>query len=113
MTQNTHARHLKQYLEETWTGNLKHGIIDALQKCGKGWYDISVKSKDVYESSKLKRIFRRITITMADTIRYLCEFSCKQYVAMFRAGAMWKVKSFSTSDVRSYHRDNALWGGVT
>ncbi|ESU37863.1 Dynein heavy chain [Giardia duodenalis] len=110
VTQNTHARHLKQYLEETWTGNLKHGIIDALQKCGKGWYDISVKSKDVYESSKLKRIFRRITITMADTIRYLCEFSCKQYVAMFRAGAMWKVKSFSTSDVRSYHRDNALLG---
>ncbi|TNJ27740.1 IAD-4 Dynein heavy chain [Giardia muris] len=107
-TQAAHARQIKQYLEETWTGNLRTGITDALQRCGKGWYDITVKSKEVYEASKLRRLFRRVTICMADTLRFLAEVSCRQYVEMFRIGALWRVTCRSTALVNSIHPDNML-----
>ncbi|CAF1941259.1 unnamed protein product [Rotaria magnacalcarata] len=70
------------YLTDTWKNNLRQGIKTKFIDVGRGWYNINESDFHIYQVSKLKKFIERVKFMMQDTLRFLVQDSCQNYVRM-------------------------------
>ena len=86
------------YLTDTWKNNLRQGIKTKFIDVGRGWsveidrimrsfifvfrYNINESDFHIYSVSKLKKFIERVKFMMQDTLRFLVQDSCQNYVRM-------------------------------
>lgn len=70
------------YLTDTWKNNLRQGIKTKFIDVGRGWYNINESDYHIYKVSKLKTFIERVKFMMQDTLRFLVQDSCQNYVRM-------------------------------
>ncbi|CAF1149286.1 unnamed protein product [Adineta steineri] len=70
------------YLTDTWKNNLRQGIKTQFIDVGRGWYNINESDFHIYKVSKLKKFIERVKFMMQDTLRFLVQESCQNYVRM-------------------------------
>ncbi|CAF1258579.1 unnamed protein product, partial [Adineta ricciae] len=70
------------YLTDTWKNNLRQGIKTQFIDVGRGWYNINESDYHIYKVSKLKTFIERVKFMMQDTLRFLVQDSCQNYVRM-------------------------------
>ncbi|XP_044735428.1 dynein axonemal heavy chain 1-like [Chrysoperla carnea] len=78
--QSRQANNIITYLRTLWLENITHGIRMSLRDVGKGWYNLNIKSWNVYEVSKMKRLLELTKFHMQYALTVLVSVSLTMLV---------------------------------
>ena len=94
---------LLTYLNDTWISGIKSHVQNELKGVGKGWFDLNESNIEIYNFSKLKKLFRVINFTMQDNLRFMVEKQVNRYVEK-----LLELTSLTTT-VKDTNNVNVKW----
>ena len=96
-------------LKDEWGTKVTSAIKTRLANVGKGHFNVYESKNDVYKHSKLRRLLRRINMTMEDTLRDLTMDSLKDYTNFIENAGAGEVEIKDVKTVKiTYVKDDTL-----
>eukprot|EP00727_Mastigamoeba_balamuthi_P012891 m51a1_g8224 putative dynein heavy chain axonemal (4742) ;mRNA; r:111319-133683 len=86
-------------VRDQYVNLIKNAVTNSLRGLGKGWFNLEETSREVYEISKLKKLFEYIRFMMEDTLRFLTEGSLENLADFLEMAADDAVTVTDTDDV--------------
>ncbi|XP_077133083.1 dynein axonemal heavy chain 1 isoform X2 [Ranitomeya variabilis] len=91
-TQSQAFSQVQLFLKDGWVSTLKSAVRSSLRDVGKGWYDLSECSWEVYGMSKLRQLMELIKFKLQDSLRFLVQDSIVSFT-QFILDACYSVLS--------------------
>ena len=96
-------------LKDEWGTKVTSAIKTRLANVGKGHFNVYESKNDVYKHSKLRRLLRRINMTMKDTLRDLTMNSLEAYAKFVENAGAGEVDVTDVKNVKiTYVKDDTL-----
>ena len=89
----------QSYLRDTYIGSLTRGVTAALERVGKGWFNLAESNAQTYGYSKLKKLLTAVRFMMEDAVRALALTSLRSLAEYSEAVCDCAVTVRAISDV--------------
>lgn len=113
--QTTALSQVSKYIRETWISAISQAILQNMENCGKGHYDLNQTVIHTFKLNKLGNLLKAINLKMQDVIRFLAVESLEKYAELFYKACSTLLnvdKKFEWTDGLCSNRFRSLGGPI-